>query len=132
MRKGLFAIIATAALPALASQPGHPLDCSDWVFLDSAYRCSDYSRPCVGGACEMIGQTRVVDNAGGIVYLTEIDLGTCEGCSGTPGRIRKELHRFDGTTDELIAYIEGRCGGNGTESPGRTTALMFDAINGRL
>jgi hypothetical protein len=36
-------MLALFALPAAASQPGQPLDCSDWVFLEPGLTCSDYN-----------------------------------------------------------------------------------------
>ena len=69
MRKILI-LIAVATLPALASEPGQPLDCSDWVFLEPGLTCDYFYAPghpaCnpSGDSCEA-DESRVIDTQGG-------------------------------------------------------------------
>ena len=45
------------AAPALASNPGEPLDCSDWVFLEPGLSCSYFVAPgnCGSKGCDGFG-----------------------------------------------------------------------------
>ncbi|MHC4089481.1 MAG: hypothetical protein ACYSVY_04240 [Planctomycetota bacterium] len=36
----LFFVVPLLLLPVWASEPGEPLDCSDWVFLEPGLSCS--------------------------------------------------------------------------------------------
>ena len=52
-------------LPAWASNPGEPLDCSDWVFLEPGLSCFMYTMPpCHGDDCEFATRNLEMDNAG--------------------------------------------------------------------
>ena len=43
----LATLIALLLLPAWASEPGQPLDCDDWVFLEPGLSCSVFGKnPC--------------------------------------------------------------------------------------
>ena len=51
------AVVLVAVLPALASEPGQPLDCSDWVFVEPGFSCQQFvAFPCEPGdpLCEDI------------------------------------------------------------------------------
>jgi len=38
-------VIVLATFPAAASEPGQPLDCSDWVFSEPGFWCEEYGAP---------------------------------------------------------------------------------------
>ena len=40
---GLFVLVVVVCLPASASEPGQPLDCSDWWSLVPGYSCVEWS-----------------------------------------------------------------------------------------
>ena len=43
MRRLLIPLLfAVTPFPASASNPGEPLDCSDWVFLEPGLSCTDF------------------------------------------------------------------------------------------
>ena len=73
MYRTVFALVVLAALPAWASEPGEPIDCSDWVALQPGYACT--SGPC--GECSA-GLEVQVDNQG---YTLRI----VKGAVGFPG-----------------------------------------------
>ena len=39
MRTLIVVLAVLCFLPVFASEPGQPLDCSDWVFLEPGYSC---------------------------------------------------------------------------------------------
>ena len=57
---------ALSVLPASASAPGTPIDCSDWVAVDPSYTCTEltdpYNSSCMGLPCT--GETYELDNLG--------------------------------------------------------------------
>jgi len=139
MRFGAVLLVAFACSGAFASEPGQPLDCTDFVFTDASYSCVHFSRPCPDIAtCPMGGEDRVADNTGAIVYLRHVSLSRCD-CDSHE-RWRLEIHRFDGIADTVLGFLEERCFGpqvqkfhdavwaGQPEHPG----LVFDRANGRL
>jgi hypothetical protein len=98
-------------LPALASNPGEPLDCDDWVFNEPGLSCAQY--PCEGTPCDD-GLSRVVDNDGRTLAFRRTDIGGECGCLGTSGG-RWELVAWEDGTQSVVAYLEDRCD---QQSPG--------------
>src|SRR5437879_3672659 len=109
MKKGGFVLVVAAfALPALASQPGHPLDCSDWVFLQPGYSCTvEVPLGECGNNLDCMTSETVVAGNDGYRYSTSWDyVGPCNAYADIR---RVSIHRMRGSTDEVIAYIENRC-----------------------
>ena len=149
----LFLIIGTAS-SALASQPGHPLDCSDWVFLEPGYSCSPFiSYPCpsTGGnpKCFVSNDDRATTNEGDLLRVRRV----CSSHLCADGDIcRIEIWTWNNSGERIIGYVQDRCvdpnvgGGNYEidvlDLPGRIERQMeqdvkdalikFDSTNGRL
>src|SRR5206468_3778250 len=85
---------------AWASQPGHPLDCSDWVFLQSGYSCTMLPS---GSDNFTKGANKVIDNEGAIITLDARNAFP----SNSPGSMSLVRHQTSGDT-QLIGYIEDR------------------------
>jgi len=132
----IFTVLAIAAAflsPAWASNPGEPLDCSDWVFLEPGLSCSDVARPCADPLFCQAGFFAVsLDNEGRQYRLREtLPVALC-GTATT--MLRSELVRFDGAESKVVAYIEDRCIG-GSVNPAdfdqvEVRGLMFDEERG--
>ncbi len=129
MRMTFVSLLALLAVsPALASEPGKPLDCADWVITEPGIECSIVvAHPCAG-LC-LGGSSPVTDNFGNLWAVRRTDLleNVCEwSCLR-----RSELLRKDGEEWKVIAYVDDRCA-----EPYADTAipegLVFDAISGKL
>ncbi len=128
-------LLVTLLLPVFASEPGQPLDCSDWVFLEPGYSCSHWvAFPCDPAQAELCwlgGDThKVFDNAGW-QYFIRIRGNFV---TGTPcGDLRRyELWRYDGVTEHLFAHITERCNGSARDGLQGRPGLGFDDKGGRL
>ena len=104
----LVAVVLVASFPTHASEPGQPLDCSDWVFLEPGLSCSDYvAYPCDGEHCELDYHRVEVDNEG-FFYRIEMafDVGaTCDGKTED----RLQLVRHEGEQSTVVGYVQDRC-----------------------
>ena len=136
MCKKLFlAILAVVWVPAWASEPGQPLDCSDWVFNDPGLSCSDaIPYPCAtvnAGFC-VVGNQGEIDNEGNIYRLQEIrgELASC----GNRELIRLKLLRFDGETEDVVGFVDERClsPANDEVDAISKVGLTFDEVYGKL
>ena len=91
-----------------ASQPGQPLDCTDWVFLEPGYSCSTQifsgASPSVQPLILAKGANRVTDNAGRL-FITNP--------SGAGGNAGVQVLRSEGQGTQLVAYLSGRTYGPG-------------------
>ena len=145
--------IGLFALPAIASEPGEPLDCSDWVFLEPGLSCAPVSGILSddSGFHRGKGQSAVVDNEGGLLTLRFTFTETYNANPfSTLGRI--ELIRTTGVVEEVIARIDDRLA-DGIRDQVRSTffwdwridrgdsppkigmmldPIIFDAVNGSL
>ena len=126
-------IVALAVAPALASLPGQPLDCSDWVFLVPGLSCSNIARPCTDELFCGGGFSLALDNEGRQYRLrnTNFDL-----CGTATFMVRHELVRFDGSQSEVVAYVDDRCLG-GAQNPADYDQVelfnfLFDKERGRM
>ena len=55
----LLTVAVVCLLPAWASEPGEPLDCSDWVFLEPGLSCTPWvSFPCEEDENPFCGNTK--------------------------------------------------------------------------
>lgn len=145
-----FVVVMTAGCTcfAFASQPGQPLDCEDWVFVEPGFSCSEW----IPFNCAPLGtkdarcrtgQQRNLDNEGREIRIKSVESGVL--CGGTP-LVRTSLIVFDGTSERLLGFIEERCVNPAPypdhqidgirpvrEDGGQWYALSaFDAVNGRL
>ena len=129
-------------LPALllsvgswASEPGQPLDCSDWVFLEPGHSCvvEIAPREC-GASCTFQNRDLEIDNLGRRYVIKTRPIGYCP-CGGIEKR-RTSLVRLDGGNGTEIAYFEDRCfecgayGGYDLMFP--KGGLVFDRTNGKM
>jgi hypothetical protein len=140
MKKLLVVLVSTIALPALASQPGQPLDCSDWVFLEPGHSCAMFapigSAPPASDVLSK-GTNRVTDNSGNLLFLRRINM-SCR-------NVLLQLIRFDAQGEHVVGYIQDR-DYDGCSSPFRADRILptensppyqpevisFDPINGRV
>jgi hypothetical protein len=134
--------IGLACSGAFASQPGQPLDCSDWVFLQPGLSCAPWVAPdfCApdpnGPFCHPNLGSAALDNdrmqyavrviPGGAACC--LSAGSCTPCT------RFALVRFDGAAETMIAYLDERFNGHmGDDTMSETpTAVDFDRVGGRL
>ena len=144
----LVALLVAVALasPALASQPGQPLDCSDWVFSLPGLSC--VQETAAAGSVGK-GADAVTDNDGAVWILRPVLL---DGRGGWDVNIaRHELVRYINGSAEVVASITDRsaplpeervrgeysyCGGNetycGYQGVKLANSLFFDAVKGEL
>ena len=70
MRRPLIVLAVLCLLPARASEPGQPLDCSDWVFLEPGLTCSTWATPDTAPIPALNrGSGLVVDNLGRMLFV---------------------------------------------------------------
>ncbi len=131
------AVVIFAFLPALASEPGQPLDCSDWVFLQSGYTC----HMILGSGSPPIEMPRGAgsqfDNQGRLFRVTVRPVGDCG--TASEGQFRTQLEWLNGGTWSVLAYVQDRCaqGHRGDDLKplnviGGVGDLAFDSQNGRM
>src|SRR5437867_2316980 len=101
MRKGILALVAAAfAVPARASQPGNPMDCGDWVFLEAGLACSSFAP--IGTLSENSmflkkGTNLQMDTAGNLYALRlTVPAGDYRSSLG-----RLEVVRFNGQQEQV-------------------------------
>jgi hypothetical protein len=130
MRKGILVLVIVGfAFPALASQSGHPLDCSDWVFLEPGLTCTVLPTDSgVGQEFFSFGPNKETDNTGAMIVVRTI---VTPGGDPTMAHGRTEIVRMASGSESVLAYVEDR------ESVladrlRSTNLISFDAINGRL
>jgi len=151
----LFAIVLVACGAAWASEPGQPLDCGDWVFLEPGYSCSVFSSPVpFEGLTPLLrgkGSGIAADNAGALLTLrfsfVETFLSDPHLTLG-----RTEILRTSGQATQIVGYIEDRLHAGGRDQirpryfydfvgdhgypPGMTgltiEPIAFDPVNGVL
>jgi len=132
------------ATPALTSEPGQPLDCSDWVFERPGMSCTVVIADCDNAAPTertwCVGNPTQASSVGSVLQLRAADLPytNCNPPNLVPitPRERVEIVERDGATERPIGYVDSRCGGPGkadiaspVTNPGVVT---FDPIRGRL
>ncbi len=148
------AVVAAVVLvlgSTFASEPGQPLDCSDWVVTEPGLSCRPYA-PIGSGIPPhllMTGANQAIDNQGNLLYLLFYSDGNInERGTRTNSINRVEVRRYDGQASTLLAYIENRPAAAPNRWDGIWTSgdfrwgsgwdasvkdvLTFDAVNGRL
>ena len=105
------AAVVLVVVPVHASEPGEPLDCSDWVFLEPGLSCRQWS---VSNAVPQMvlnrGSNLVVDNVGAVLFVRHSgDPNQCPDSVGEDAELtRLELVRYDGSSEHILGYVESR------------------------
>lgn len=110
MRFAAVVFVAFVCSGAFASEPGQPLNCSDWVFYEPGYSCSNAPPvECPGPRLCDATQTAVPDNERGILSFKQTDFPIW-GCGNASTR-RTSLVRMDLVTgiETVIATLDDRC-----------------------
>jgi hypothetical protein len=147
MRFTAVLLVAFASSGALASEPGQPLDCSDWVFNEGGHGCQAvvaWPTPSSPYVDLGDGTTRVLDTGGRMLRVATIPAPGAPLCAGYT-LLRTEILEYDGATESVVGYVDERCGpgttsvdeirfyGYDSDSPTRNPArLLFDPQHGRL
>ena len=132
----LLSVVAVLASPVRSSDPGQPLDCSDWVFLEPGYSC--LQRTNCGGNWESLDDMCYVGNdivhvdvASGVIGQVVHPTGvTC----GSAALQRVEVFRKTDSRS-VIGYLDERCvdPANGVlDGFGSPAQSLFDASKGQL
>jgi len=107
-------LFAAGLVPIHASDPGDPLDCSDWVLLEPGLSCvALIPYPCEESPwCPISSDVTTTDNHGRFFQTRRFRLPPipCPNGSTVFDAWRTELVAFDGISESLVAYIEDRCG----------------------
>ena len=104
MRSAIVTLLLFGSAPALSSQPGQPLDCSDMTMGLPGLSCTMIPLPpAPPGDCRwefqalQKGGNSIVDNAGAVVWV--------ESGINYPYNSTFSIHRFDGVADTVIGNI---------------------------
>ena len=139
MRFSTVAILIAFVIPAWASSPGQPLDCSDWsvgVGMTCTVLVSDCgTEPTTGNPdfpCANVAGSGI-DATGNLVGIEYLEPGPLY-CGYQFGHPSLELTSFDGTSEQRLGAIYWRCVDEVTQCDDRITPLArgFDTVNGRL
>lgn len=127
MRRSLIlSLLALVCLPAWTSEPGEPLDCSDWVFFDAGLTCEQ-------AMWNQTDENKVIDNLGRQIWkvkVTSPDQVWCAGALRNVGWVElREQH--DNGTYTLLARLSERCGGDHMDRI-QLHEMEFDRVNGLL
>lgn len=115
MRIVTFAFLVLFMLPAWASEPGQPIDCSDWVPSIPGLSCTAMPGWVAGAGPE---QTRVLDNQGLMLWFPRADqpVGYC-GVNELRPRLL-ERYDYESGTRETIGQFLPQCAGTGPDNYG--------------
>ena len=122
------AVVFVAALPSLASEPGQPLDCSDWVFLEPGLSCVPWAT-----GFGLLDEGTAMDSSGRLFRSQWASFPKPAGClyngDSIPG---VSFVYFDGTGETVVAVLAPRCNGSAWEFavPSPSATIEFDHING--
>ena len=139
MRMILLVAVLALASPVLGSEPGQPLDCSDWVFLQPGLTCGYYAPAelCTSNQsdprCSVGANPRQCDAAGAVLATRRRTLFTLP-CFPWTAITRFEIIRLVADRTEVLAYMDDRCAPSQYRdfTTGEDSAILFDAISGRL
>jgi len=99
--------------PAFASNPGEPLDCSDWVFLEPGLSCAKIDCDLIDTGWCRFGNDTQPANEGGMLRVRVAPLNPPIECQAIGATViagkRLELLRFDGTTETILGFLDERC-----------------------
>ncbi len=148
----LVILVAFASSATWASEPGQPLDCSDWVITEPGLTCRPWAP--LGAVSDTSvfmarGSNLVVDNTGAMYALRHTWLPP--GPPNEFGGLLELVRLRPGGVEEVLAHISARHSPNGTEdtidpilsyyttqayvtyySMQTHSILSFDPVNGRL
>ena len=137
MRTPLIVLAVLCFIPSWASNPGEPLDCSDWVFLEPGLACAPWGEPfpCGSGPCtqEAWAMGPAFDNEGRVIAIrgTQVKIPDCL-ASGQG----VELLRYDGISEEILGFVPPRCITpplqGATDMVAIEDGFGFDPISGRV
>jgi len=134
-------LLVLIAVPTWASTPGKPLDCSDMVFLEPRYTCTEWvpfgcadtlggNVFCSGASVEIqVGSTLSGGIVRNLVHDNEGNQYRVERVIGQYGLSSFQIMRYDGLNQEVFARIDARSPGDQID---RGDNLYFDAVGGRL
>jgi hypothetical protein len=137
--------VAIACSCAFASEPGQPLDCSDWIITEPGISCGVAIPPdCASESACIRGVPIVSDNVGRLLYIRGgVPIGNC----GPEVLYRTAIvaRSTSAPGETLIATINDRCnpaGGTDSLAPNESSeppdilpiksAVVFDPAGGRL
>ena len=146
MRYAACLIVAFACSGTFASEPGKPLDCSDWVFVEPGYACV---RMFGGPGTQSPGELSPVqfDNSGRLFrFGPSVVIGDCGPGQNSFEPRRTTIEWRNGESWEVFAYIDDRCVTPAFEAWGDRIspagpndggmpfhrALAFDPASGRM
>ena len=119
MKQLMILSVVACLAPAWASDPGEPLDCGDWVFLEPGLSCAVFAPPqCTSDFCDSanlgtgqfideVGNHRAIATDGSVYMVRKKDTG--QQCGEVWKVSRLELVRFDGLNESVAAYLQERC-----------------------
>ena len=134
-----FAVLAALVLvlgPAFASEPGQPLDCSDWVILEPGISCTTlvpYPWSGVSPSAQQLAfGTKIDNNGNGLFFTTQITGPTaCDIPSSRYIRRWDLVRTTPQGAETVLASFNERCV-NGSGDLIEYPWYGFDATNGRL
>ena len=134
MRFAAVLLVAIVCSETFASDPGQPLDCSDWVFVEPGHACVPWVPwPCdphLNPRCDAPGRVAVMDNQSREFRVRDVPLPDLPDCS----RNRVEISLWDGVSERVIAYLDARCDGlaRKDEAANDSVQATFDQTRGAL
>ncbi len=141
MKTSALLVCALFSMCALASQPGEPYDCDDWVILKPGITChvlavcdNEQSTGNPDFPCLLHGGVPVGAD-GRLLDTEQIEVRNgllCGSTQTSQGRV--ELKSSSGADEELVAFLPERCCPNGRDCVERVVPItvVSDATNGRL
>lgn len=137
-----FLTVLAVVVPSSASQPGQPIDCSDWVIVAPGYRCENFIRrgdcaavdPSHGEVC-YAGATSAIDNEGATLLVETSETLACFGAR----QKRLTLYRVTSSGRQEIGFFQDRCATaaqedmvDTTEIPSRLAKISFSSTAGAV
>ena len=131
-------LFVVCPLPVWASDPGEPLDCSDWALSEPGLSCTSVQPfPCGGTsppltACQHLGGDGRTTVEGDGLYVRTIQLTSDDPC-GCDNLVRWEIRRVsaDGV-DTLVLAAEDRCVGTEAQDKISDIDLSMNKVGGYL
>jgi hypothetical protein len=133
-------LVAFAGAVALASEPGQPLDCSDWVFHESGLTCAVWHPwtiweepfPPNGDPRTYLDEFSTFDMAQRMIRVRKILVPPPPGCLYTSAMPQLEISWWDGTNEGVIAHLPPRCNIEQLEWADDPSNIEFDPNSGTL
>jgi len=141
MKPRIALLVAGLALsPALASAPGQPPDCSDWVFHEPGLSCTVWQPYAIDQSPSppeldprtYLDEISTFDRAQRLIRARMVYVPPPQGCLYPGDMPRTEIYWSDGTNEGVIAHIQPRCNHERFEFAQDPTNVEFDPISGTL